>query len=620
MAKSKKSPDSDSKASFTTAHQKVIQEHYLDEFRDFILKVDPTLEDSRNKELRNWYTTKANAILALINSQTAPFDKCPPLDENKVKADIDACKRVFWNYRNLKLKFELTGGGSTGGITAKDARKAIDRLLDFASGMTGRKLFESENKDIIIEESKALGLDSPAAAYQSQLASMWHEAPQEEWNEKAKNCFDIGENQKEFPKLLTLMLQTLAQAGYIGDFETVFVTCIRDANGKIDTTIGGGGTSKMNFLKTWKDGADETTCAEEAAETFGSQVAEWTKRVLPPLKQEEREDGIDLDVFEKTSGGLFRFPDIDTKAESPKVVGSYIKAYFELVHKEQYNKLLNWTVLTKNPDTFYDTTKFALKVCLVDPQDMTSAQICDLADTLHNLPTPFAFRDPVEAPEVEPPADPESDSKSAQDDTHDNLGEAQEEETDDGVDGLWQEEDLYAPWGGIESPTSGVADQEAGEGSGGVNDEQLAEQNDEPLDINPEAQQEPPSKTPKNAGRPRKPRVKKAKEVSSNQTQNGSTGNKRKRSEGFDTEETQEKQGPVKRSRKQNAPPPEPHTETHAQQALNRVVIKGKKGKDAANWTWVAEPEDKAGSLQITPKKPTVEGRVSTRRQARVSG
>ncbi|KAL0562617.1 hypothetical protein V5O48_019467, partial [Marasmius crinis-equi] len=158
MAKGKQSDNND-KTSFTATHQKLVQTHYLTEYRDFVLKVDPNFDNPRCKELRDWLTTKANAIFQLIKTQTAPFDNCPSLDDDKVKADIEACKRVFWNYRNQKLKYEALGGGSPGGMSAKEARKAIDRVLDFASGVTGRKLFERENKEKIIEESKALGLD-----------------------------------------------------------------------------------------------------------------------------------------------------------------------------------------------------------------------------------------------------------------------------------------------------------------------------------------------------------------------------------------------------------------------------------------------------------------------------
>ncbi|KAL0570550.1 hypothetical protein V5O48_011403, partial [Marasmius crinis-equi] len=102
----------------------------------------------------------------------------------------------------------------------------------------------------------------------------------------------------------------------------------------------------------------------------------------------------------------------------------------------------------------------------------------------------------------------------------------------------------------------------------------------------------------------------------------------RKRSGGTDMEETPEEERPVKKSRKGKAPEPKPHktpepkphTETGIQEELDGVVIKGKKGKDTDKWVYVREPENKKGSLQITPKKPTVPGRVSTRGQAAGTG
>ncbi|KAK1219134.1 hypothetical protein PQX77_018162, partial [Marasmius sp. AFHP31] len=213
-------------------HYAILHEHYTDKWKQFVLTVDPNINLKRgNKKLAEYKKRKADEILHAIQNSVAPFDDCEKVTNNVTA--LNQIKRWFTNQRNQMMRVERGGG-----MTAVEAKKAIDKLIKFTSVQTGRQFFESEKKSDILDEAKTRDQENPAARYQVALADMWDDQDREYWEKQAQDAIHVDWNQEDLLALLNVVLETLAKSNRVGPMHPFVLVTTRDSKGLLTTKIG----------------------------------------------------------------------------------------------------------------------------------------------------------------------------------------------------------------------------------------------------------------------------------------------------------------------------------------------------------------------------------------------
>ncbi|KAK1221218.1 hypothetical protein PQX77_015977 [Marasmius sp. AFHP31] len=379
------------KMGFNRSYTAILQDHYFEEWKDFIRKVNPEGGDSgRIPAITEWKNETAAKIMKLIERGDAPWDKCQKLNLNDMKKDIDKCVRWFTNQRVHKLVKHSDG------LMHIDTQKAIDKVIGFSSVVKPRKLFQDERKDEIMQKAAKLTDIHQAARWSVAESQMWKAENQEQWEAKAKEHYSVDDlrNQAELQTLLQLLLDAITASGHVGPFQVLMLISTRDSDGHVDTGMVEGGSSKTEFIKTWKAGQNSTECEQEAHKVFRGPFDKWAKEVLPfQAVTDKREGELASHEFNENEHGHLLFPAIDTLGTPPGDVVQLVESYLEQVFEQQHGGELPWSNIVASLGSFYDT--MILTCCMVNLRDSKGkgsvAQVITLAEQLQALPFPFRF-------------------------------------------------------------------------------------------------------------------------------------------------------------------------------------------------------------------------------------
>ncbi|KAJ3837277.1 hypothetical protein F5878DRAFT_622904 [Lentinula raphanica] len=272
-------------------------------------------------------------------------------------------------------------------VMSKEAAQAVvDAVFKLTGPLAGRDLYERAHKNEIKASAKDGDTGNAAGNYQRALKQRWSEIGQEErrvWERRALDqAQDVDGNQELLLSIVNHMFMSMAKCGRFGEMEFVTLLAMRSTNGTLHARAVSGGTSGQEFQET----------VEDWGEHYLDPFRDWADGVLPRVQE-------DASLIRRDKAGYPVFPvHIQTLETPAKDLQRFVKTYFDLLYRAQYDEELPWEELYEKPEDFYDVIKYNLPVALKDPVAMEFS-IFPLVAFLKELESPFRFCRYVTPPE-----------------------------------------------------------------------------------------------------------------------------------------------------------------------------------------------------------------------------
>ncbi|KAE9397264.1 hypothetical protein BT96DRAFT_995983 [Gymnopus androsaceus JB14] len=333
----------------------LIRRNYIKEFEKQVNKHDSNFIGS--SVVNKWRKDTSEAILALIEDGTAPFQNIP-LTNGRKKSNLNAINRVFQNHYHHKLKKVRPGSGIV--VSHEDAIKIIESIRELRAATTGREYFKVQLADDIQQRV------DQGENYQTVVKDMWDgltEEKRNQWNEEAKQV-DVAGNQRRFQTALPALFKVFATSGHVGPVEALVVYSYCNTEQQVHTRHFSMGTSGLDF-------ATETIGENEFLKLYVKPFHNWAADALPV----DPKGYIFL-----YDNGFALFPDVELAELKGKEIQTLVKDFLGKIWGKQYGIEIPWDEIKEDPRSFYDERKFHLPVALVDPQTISGANIVTLAE------------------------------------------------------------------------------------------------------------------------------------------------------------------------------------------------------------------------------------------------
>ncbi|KAJ3710756.1 hypothetical protein C8R42DRAFT_781348 [Lentinula raphanica] len=338
-----------------------------------------------------WRSKKSEEILGLLERKEGLFAGSKGARGDCRKANLDALKQCFRNMGSgiLLRKQAKQAAKQVAGpqVMSKEAAQAVvDAVCKLTGPLAGRDLYERAHKNEIKASAKDGDTGNAAGNYQRALKQRWLEIGQEErrvWERRALDqAQDVDGNQELLLSIVNHMFMSMAKCGRFGEMEFVTLLAMRSTNGTLHARAVSGGTSGQEFQETLEDWGGH----------YLDPFRDWADGVLPRVQE-------DVSLIRRDEAGYPVFPvHIQTLETPAKDLQRFVKTYFNLLYRAQYDEELPWEELYEKPEDFYDVIKYNLPVALKDPVAMEFS-IFPLVAFLKELELPFRFRRYVTPPE-----------------------------------------------------------------------------------------------------------------------------------------------------------------------------------------------------------------------------
>ncbi|KZV60060.1 hypothetical protein PENSPDRAFT_671935 [Peniophora sp. CONT] len=331
------------------------------EFTTHVSTNDPNFKGY--KTISGWVSDKVQSIL---NSEGFKGD---------AEADPEGMKRTittrFRNHYNNKLKKDHIAALAASTTTASTASLPLvnDRFIKLLlPPLTGRQLYEAENKEGIIKQSSGGGV----AEYQRLLKIAWDgldEDEKDEWVQRAEvEEHDLEQNRILLRDNLASQLTRICCDARFGGMTMFMQVSYRQLDGKIKSFSAEGGLPDAALF------LDD----EQSKSAYSSFTRAWRQHsnAALPHSKESRSSSPDVPI-PRNANGMPVFPEVDSGSTPHVALSAIITAYLEEVWTYSRADLgrddesLPWNDVAACPEEFYDVDSFPflsfVKADLKDP-------------------------------------------------------------------------------------------------------------------------------------------------------------------------------------------------------------------------------------------------------------